>query len=145
MKRERTLSMLIVLIVVALSVVAFGAMNFVRDSGTVQYTNTGADINSGDLVDLAGRYGVALADIASNGTGIVKMDGIFDLRLSATGVAVTVGANIYYNSATNVTTTAASNTYVGQAVEAISAATSIKLVEVDLNVVDRSIPAEMSD
>jgi len=132
---------LIALVIAAVG--ALAAMNWVRDSGTVTYSNTSAAISAGDIVDLTGRYGIAMGDIASNATGVVRVEGVFDLRLAATNETVAVGQSLFRNSATNVTTTAASNTYIGQATEAKTAASTAPLINVDLNASVRAVTAEM--
>lgn len=110
------------------------AMNFVRDAGQVNYSNTGTAISAGAVVDLGDQYGVALGDIAATtGTGIVATRGVFELTLMGTNT-VTIGDQLYYDSASGyVTETASGGTYIGTAMEAVTTTTSTALLEVDLN------------
>lgn len=124
--------------------VAFGAGNFVQDSGIVTYSNTSADLDSGDLVDLGDRYGVCLVDINSNYTGAVATKGIFSFQRYDTN-AIANGAAVYYQTASNVTGTASADKYLGQCVEAVAVCTAltnsagdyVKFVKVDINVPER--------
>lgn len=113
--------------------VAFGAMNFLREQGTVDYTNPGAAIKSGAIIDLGDRYGVALADIASNVTGTVKTDGVWSMTL-ATNQTVAFGDRLYFDSSkTNLTTTSTAAKHFGVAVKAVTTTTATGIVEVELN------------
>ena len=135
---------LVATLIVLTAVAAFGAMNFVRDAGTVNHSNSAAAVSSGEIVDLTDRYGVAIVDIASNAWGIVRTEGVFDLKLSATNVQVSVGQDMFYSSATNVTTTGADDKYIGKSLEAVSAGkTTIVPVEVELNASRRSVSQYM--
>lgn len=92
---------------------AQAAPNRVADSGQVEYTNTtGSNIESGDLVDLGDRYGVAAGDIASNTMGVVWTEGRFRFYRTTTN-AITQGTALYRSSATSITVTATADTYVG--------------------------------
>jgi len=123
---------------------AYAAGNFVQDSGVVTYSNTSADLDSGQLVDLGDRYGVCLVDIASNASGAVATKGIYSLQRADTN-AIVNGAAVYYSTASNVTGTAAADKYLGQCVEAVAIVTAltnsagqyVKFVKVDLNVPQR--------
>lgn len=113
--------------------VAFAAMNYVRADGSVSYTNAAADISSGDVVAVGLRYGVALGDIASNGTGIVKMDGVWDFVL-ATNETITVGESLWWNTSTEqVGDTLITNQYIGAAMEAKTTVGLTTFVQVWLN------------
>lgn len=124
--------------------VAGAAGNFVHDSESVAYLNAGAAISSGNLVDLGDRYGVALADIASNATGTVSIKGVWSFARANTN-AIAAGASLFRSSATAVTGTAGADTYVGQCTEAAAVCTAltnsageiVKFVKVDLNVPQR--------
>jgi len=123
---------------------AFAAGNFVHDSESVAYLNPGAAVSSGNLVDLGDRYGVALADIASNATGTVQIKGVWSFARADTN-AIAAGAAVFYNSATTVDGIATADEYVGQCTEAAavcdaltnSAGDTIKYVKIDLNVPQR--------
>lgn len=108
---------------------AFAAKNKVQDDGVINYLNEGAAISSGALIKVGDQYGVALADIASNETGAVAVEGVF--RFSVANATATFGTKMFYSSASTVTTTAGNGTYVGAAVQKI--ATNATTVNVYLN------------
>ena len=129
---------LVGLMVAVIAVTVFGADNFVQSAGNLLWTNPGADVSSGELVDIGERYAVALVDIASNATGTVKTDGVFEFLRSETN-AITIGDPIYFHDATTIKAAGAANVYVGAAAETVSgistatlAAATAKL-KVDLN------------
>lgn len=119
---------------------ALGAQNFVSDAGSVDYLNTGAAILSGTIVDLGDRYGIAMADIASNATGTVKTDGKFKLLRAVTN-AIANGTSLYRASATGVTDVASADTYIGQSVGAVAVTTHTtnQFIVVDINAPQRQI------
>lgn len=123
---------------------AIGAGNFVHDTESVTYQNSGAAITSGQLVDLGGRYGVALTDIPSNGYGTVVIQGVWKFERAVTN-AIDAGANLFFSDADTVTDVPAADKYVGQCTEAAKVVTSltnasgvvIEYVKVDINVPQR--------
>ena len=117
---------LIGLMVAVIAVTVFGADNFVQSAGNLLWTNPGADVSSGELVDIGERYAVALVDIASNATGTVKTDGVFEFLRSETN-AITIGDPIYYSNATTIKAAGAANVYVGAAAETVSAISTATL------------------
>lgn len=121
------------LALIAAAGAVLAADNFVRTGGYVEYTNPGAAIGSGDVVDLGDRYGVAIVDIASNGTGVVKTEGVWDLPV-ATNNAVAVLAKLYWDG-TYVTDVQTADTFIGIALEAHSAhgGSSPLKIAVDIN------------
>lgn len=107
------------------------ATNYVQEGRALNYTPSGADVASGDLVILGTIAGVAKTDIADGKTGAVHICGVFSLA-KASG-AVTQGAKLYWSSAnSNVTTTASGNTLIG--VAAAAAASGDASIPVLLNV-----------
>lgn len=129
---------LIGLTIAAIAITAFGADNFVQSAGNLLWANAGADIASGELVDIGERYAVALVDIASNATGTVKTDGVFEFLRSETN-AITMGDPIYYHDANTIKAAGAANVYVGAAAETVSGISTATLaaatakIKVDLN------------
>jgi predicted RecA/RadA family phage recombinase len=129
---------LIGLMVAVIAVTVFGADNFVQSAGNLLWTNPGADVSSGELVDIGERYAVALVDIASNATGTVKTDGVFEFLRSETN-AITIGDPIYFHDANTIKAAGAANVYVGAAAETVSAISTATLaaatakIKVDLN------------
>lgn len=54
--------------------------NYVTEGNVITYANTGAAISSGDVVVVGEQVGVALEDIAAtSGSGVVQLDGVFNL------------------------------------------------------------------
>jgi predicted RecA/RadA family phage recombinase len=122
---------------------AFAAQNFERDEGWVLYSNTGAAIASGDIVNVGGRYGFAKVDIASNATGVVATRGVWQVTL-ATNENIAVGDKIYWASGTTqATETATADTLIGLAVESVSTVGTHTRgkVKVDLNAPLRAVVA----
>lgn len=120
------------------------APNFVRPSGTIAWLNTGAAVAGGQIVDLGDRYGVALADIASNATGTVQVDGIWKFARVTTN-SISAGTALYYSTATSVTVVVSSDKFIGACASTLAAITtatltsSVSYVEVDLNAHRRPI------
>ncbi|PIQ84655.1 MAG: hypothetical protein COV75_01060 [Candidatus Omnitrophica bacterium CG11_big_fil_rev_8_21_14_0_20_63_9] len=107
------------------------ATNYVQEGKALNYTPSGADVASGDLVIIGTIAGVAKTDIADGETGAVHICGVFSLP-KASG-AVTQGAKLYWSSTnSNVTTTASGNTLIG--VAAAAAASGDASIPVLLNV-----------
>lgn len=65
---------------------------YVQDGKIIDYTEPGsAAISSGDVVEMGDKtLGIALADIALNGTGAVAIEGVFTVP-KTTGTAWSVG------------------------------------------------------
>lgn len=121
--------------------VANAAQNYVADPGVVAYSNaTGSAINSGDLVDLGDRYGVALSGISTAAVGSVKTDGQWKFNRTTTN-AISAGASLYRSTATSVTVTASADAYLGQSVSAApeiaGGLTGAEYVELELNALQR--------
>lgn len=107
------------------------ATNYIQEGKALDYTPSGADVSSGDLIIMGVIAGIAKTDIADGKTGAVHISGVFSIA-KASG-AVTQGAKLYWDSTnSNLTTTATSNTLVGVAAEA--AASSDATAKLLLNV-----------
>jgi predicted RecA/RadA family phage recombinase len=104
--------------------------NFQSKGFTMDYTATEA-VASGKPVLVGKMLGVAVSNIAANETGVLEVEGVFNLAKGA--VAVTQGAQLYWD-ATNgvVTTTATSNTACGKAFAAAAAGSAS--VDIKINV-----------
>lgn len=99
--------------------------NKIKDGKTINYTAS-ADIESGDLVVVGVRVGVAVTDIANGESGVLEMEGVFELP-KATG-AISQGALVYWDADGTpvggasgdgcLTTTSSANTLAGYVVEA---------------------------
>jgi len=71
--------------------------NYVDDGTTVNYTNSGSAIASGDVVVMSHTLGVALVDIASGATGAVQVKG--KVRVPKVSAAVfAVGEKLIYDA-----------------------------------------------
>lgn len=93
------------------------ATNYIQEGKALNYTPSGADVSSGDLVVIGTIAGIAKTDIADGKTGAVHISGVFSVA-KASG-AVSQGAKLYWSSAnSNLTTTASGNTLVGVAAAA---------------------------
>lgn len=125
----------VTLVVGLMALTAGAALNFVSDEGTVAYSNsTGAAIASGAVVDLGSRYGIAGVDIATNATGTVLTEGIWDVPLTTNQTAV-VDQKLYWVAAHGqASTNAVTQTYLGLCTKAVTSATNAAgRVHVDLN------------
>lgn len=126
--------------------VAYGAQGYVHDTGQVAWTNDGAAVVSGQIVDLGDRYGIALSDQASNAVGTVATLGVWSLQRADTN-AVADGASLFYSTATSVTATATADRYIGQAVGAVPEVGDLtnslgkvdQYIDVDLNAPQRQV------
>lgn len=103
---------------------------FVQPGNVLDHTPASA-VNSGAVLVIGARIGVALADILANATGSVQVTGVFNLPKKAADT-VAQGALVYWD-ATNqqITTTATGNTLAGFAAQAAAASTTA--VDVKIN------------
>jgi predicted RecA/RadA family phage recombinase len=101
--------------------------NYQQPGEIMEYSNSGSAIDSGDVVVLGDRIGIAMVDIAATtGTGSLALCGVYELA-SDTGTAYSQGDKLYW-SGTQLTKTAAGNTPAGTAFEAkASGGTSAKV------------------
>ena len=102
------------------------------NAGVIPYSNTGAAIEAGDVIDLVHRAGVALVDIAATtGSGSVAVGGVYTLPKDTSTIAQT--DELYWDvSAEKVTTTqGAGDPRLGIAVKA--AATGDTYCNVEIN------------
>lgn len=108
------------------------ATNYIADGATVDYANgTGSAISSGDLVIVGKRVGVAKDDIANGSTGVVHIEGVFEVPKEAS-LAVSQGDLLYCDATSGeLDKTATSQTLAGYAYAAELAATTT--VKVKLN------------
>lgn len=89
--------------------------NFIAKGDVVALTVGNAAVASGEGYLAGGIFGVAVNDVAANGSGQFAREGIFDLpKVSAQ--AWTQGADIYWNATDKVCTTASTgHTMIGKA------------------------------
>jgi predicted RecA/RadA family phage recombinase len=98
--------------------------NYIQDGRYLDHT-AGADITSGQLVQVGDLHGVAVTDIANGAAGALAMEGVFTLPklTGAAGDATTIGGPVYFSSG-SVSGTSSSGTrkLVGYAIEAAAQA-----------------------
>jgi predicted RecA/RadA family phage recombinase len=106
--------------------------NYVQKGDRLQFANsTGGTIASGSGVLVSKRVGVAVADIPNTTTGVLAMEGVFNLPKLTTDV-VAQGDILYWdNTNKRLTTTASGNTQAGYAQAA--AGNGVTTVDVMLN------------
>ena len=94
---------------------------------TLDYT-AAADVNNGDIVDLATRIGVAGNNIPAGSTGAVHVEGVFIMPKGTD--AITLGAAVYWDAAEEqITTTEQGHTPAGYAVAPADAGAATVLVK----------------
>ena len=108
------------------------ADNYIQEGKHLDYDNdTGSDIESGDLVVIGQRVGVALVDIDDGDAGAVAVEGVFEVDKEAS-LAVTQGDLLYCNeTGGELDKTETSQTLAGYAFA--DAAASASTVKVKLN------------
>lgn len=101
--------------------------NFIQVGDVIEHKAASA-IVSGQLVVIGKRVGVAVADIAAQAVGALRVKGVVTLPKSS-GDDVAQGALLYWSAGSNhLTTTASGNTLAGYAAApAASGATSVAL------------------
>ena len=105
------------------------ATNFIAPGTTVDYTNSGSAITSGQPVLIGTRLGIAKDAIAATtGTGILHVEGVWTVT-KLTADVVTQGQALYWdNGNSRLTTTVGSNVLAGWAYAAASgSATTVQI------------------
>lgn len=91
--------------------------NFVQIGDVLDYT-PGSAVSSGAVVVMGVRVGIAVADIAANATGAVRVKGVVELAKLSTDTPAQ-GALLYWDAGNSrLTTTAGSNVLAGYAAKA---------------------------
>jgi predicted RecA/RadA family phage recombinase len=76
------------------------AANLIQNGKTMTWNNnTDSDVSSGDLVNVNGTFGVALVDIAKGASGILAMEGVFEIQAINTA-AIAQGNPVYADAST---------------------------------------------
>lgn len=106
--------------------------NYIQKGDRIQFANsTGGTITSGSGVLVGKRVGVAVADIANTTTGILAMEGVFNLPKLSTDV-IAQGDLLYWdNTNKRLTSTTTSNTLCGYAQNA--AGNGVSTIDIMLN------------
>ena len=90
--------------------------NYIQDGDRLDYANSsGNTITSGTAVLVGKRVGVAVADIANNTTGVLAMEGVFNLPKLSTDVLAQGDLLYWDNTNKRLTSTTTSNTLCGYA------------------------------
>lgn len=109
--------------------------NYKQVGNTLEYSNTGSAISSGDVVIVGGLVGIAETDIAaSTGVGTVNIEGVYEVACNTADV-ITVGQKLTWDASADEfvdTNTPATGDNAGGVVAMTAAAGSVVLVEVKL-------------
>lgn len=73
------------------------ATNYIQAGDTIEYTNSGSAISSGDVVIVGSLVCVALTDIANGATGTLATKGVFDLAKTS-GAVIDQGTEVIWDS-----------------------------------------------
>ena len=73
--------------------------NYAQQGDFLEFT-AGADITSGQLVQVGGLFGVAVTAVASGSRGTIALEGVFTLPklVAAAGDATTAGGLVYFSA-----------------------------------------------
>ncbi len=104
--------------------------NFIQPGESINYSNAGSAISSGDAVVIGDRIGIASVDIdASTGTGNVQMEGVYSLDKTTTQTYAQ-GDQLFYDSSTGkITNVATGKTKAGYAFAAAESADTSCIVK----------------
>ena len=73
------------------------AVIYVQRGETLDYKNTGdAKIESGEIVKIGEKIGVAACDIEVGETGALAVEGVFAFPAASGGSAIEMGAKVYW-------------------------------------------------
>jgi predicted RecA/RadA family phage recombinase len=78
--------------------------NFVKPGASIDNYLAGSNLASGAVVVLGAQIGVVAEDIASGDTGVVNLEGVFNL-LKKSGVAFAIGDKLYWHATDGLTKT----------------------------------------
>lgn len=131
--KRRLLTMAVTVVLATLAMVVMAAPNYVSDGGRVAWSNgSGADVASGDVVDVGARWGIAGTAIATNAVGTVFTEGVWSVPLAA-NVGISLDEKVYWSAATTAATDVATTaTFLGLAAEAVSSTSVVSKVKVQL-------------
>lgn len=109
--------------------------NFIQNGDYIDIT-AGADIESGELVQVGNLHGVAVTDIANGEEGVIALRGVYELpkQTGAAGDAVAAAGDPVYFKTKKVTgdDDSGDNLLVGYALEAaLQAAETVKVLLVN--------------
>lgn len=109
--------------------------NYTQKGDTLEYSNSGSAISSGDVVIIGGLVGIAETDIAAtSGAGTVCIEGVFEVACN-TADLITQGQTLTWDDSASEfvdTNTPASGDNAGGVVAMEAAGSGVVLVEVKL-------------
>jgi predicted RecA/RadA family phage recombinase len=73
------------------------AANYKQMGSTVEWTNGGSAVSSGDVVIVGHLVGIAATDIANGETGAVHVEGVFEVPCNSADV-ITVGMKLDWDA-----------------------------------------------
>jgi predicted RecA/RadA family phage recombinase len=104
--------------------------NYIKKGNSINVT-AGADISSGDVVQVGAFIGVASVDIANGSTGEVALEGVFELPKKE-ALAINQGDKVYWDSTPGeVTKTQGDGVFLGHAETSVGGAASTVRVKLE--------------
>ena len=103
--------------------------NYVQKGDTLKFV-AGADISSGDMVEVGDLVGVAIADCLNGEECIAYIEGVYELP-KVNGDVIGQGDIVYHDGSGAITSTVGSNKVAGYAFEAKGAGTDSIQVKLD--------------
>ena len=104
--------------------------NYIQPGDVINHV-AAADIDSGDVVVMGQRIGIAMADIADTTTGAVAVKGVFELDVVTAG-AIAQGALVYWDVAdAEINASASGNIPAGYAAKAKVSGNTTILVNIN--------------
>lgn len=77
------------------------ATNYVQEGNTIDWTNGGSAVSSGDVVVIGSNgdalVGIALVDIAGSATGSVAIEGVFEIA-KVDAAVIAIGEDVLWDS-----------------------------------------------
>jgi predicted RecA/RadA family phage recombinase len=103
--------------------------NKINQGTTLDWTNGGAAVVSGQAVVVGSIVGIALGNIAGGASGVLDVGpGVFELPKAAP-LAITQGDKVYYAAGANNVNKTNTDVFIGYAAEsALSAATTVRVL-----------------
>jgi predicted RecA/RadA family phage recombinase len=98
-----------------------------RGEAGIPYTASG-NVSAGDIIPVGSKLvGVALRDMVSGDSAILRSNGQFDVLKATTGVSFAAGATVYWNTSTKTAVASSGSNVItlGFAVEAAAEAAAV--------------------
>jgi predicted RecA/RadA family phage recombinase len=110
------------------------AANYKAKGSTVEWTNGGTAVSSGDVVTVGDLVGIAAVDIGAGETGTVHIEGVFEVPCNSADV-ISVGQTLTWDASADEfvdTNTPATGDNAGGVVAMTAAGNGVTTVEVKL-------------